>query len=93
MSLSLRYLIPLCTRRVTIADCLDIYTRPLQLSAQNFDSRSFLQVLLDNGLVKLTILKPQGILAGIKYGGMENLLDLKSGETGRGYFSIYIETS
>ncbi|KAL8112828.1 hypothetical protein AgCh_020216 [Apium graveolens] len=42
------------------------------------------KVLLDNGLVKLTILKPQGILAGIKYGGMENLLDLKSGETGRG---------
>ncbi|KAK1375118.1 Rhamnogalacturonan endolyase [Heracleum sosnowskyi] len=45
-------------------------------------------VLLDNGLVKLTILKPQGIVAGIKYGGLENLLDLKSGETGRGYWDI-----
>ncbi|KAK3039680.1 LOW QUALITY PROTEIN: hypothetical protein RJ639_027021 [Escallonia herrerae] len=41
-------------------------------------------VLLDNGLVRLTIVKPQGVLTGIKYGGMDNILDSKSGETSRG---------
>ncbi|WJZ95866.1 hypothetical protein VitviT2T_014605 [Vitis vinifera] len=45
-------------------------------------------VMLDNGLVKLTILRPQGFLTGIKYGGMDNLLDLKSSETNRGYWDI-----
>ncbi|KAL6282025.1 hypothetical protein ACE6H2_012954 [Prunus campanulata] len=41
-------------------------------------------VILDNGLVKLTILRPQGYLTGISYGGMDNLLDLKSNESSRG---------
>ncbi|XP_056159728.1 probable rhamnogalacturonate lyase B [Syzygium oleosum] len=43
-------------------------------------------VMMDNGLVKLTILKPQGYLTGVKYGGMDNLLDIKSNESGRGYW-------
>lgn len=43
-------------------------------------------VIMDNGLVKLTILKPQGFLTGVKYGGMDNLLDIKSNESGRGYW-------
>ncbi|KAM7506269.1 hypothetical protein LguiB_005173 [Lonicera macranthoides] len=45
-------------------------------------------VILDNGIVRLTILKPQGLLTGIKYGGMDNLLDLKSSESSRGYWDI-----
>ncbi|XP_038690529.1 rhamnogalacturonate lyase-like [Tripterygium wilfordii] len=45
-------------------------------------------VILDNGLVRLTILKPQGYLTGIKYGGMDNLLDLKSNESSRGYWDV-----
>lgn len=43
-----------------------------------------MQVILDNGLVRLTISKPQGYLIGIQYGGMDNLLDLKSSESSRG---------
>lgn len=39
---------------------------------------------MDSGVVKLTILKPQGYLTGISYGGMDNLLDVKSNETSRG---------
>lgn len=42
------------------------------------------QVVLDNGIVKLSILKPQGFLTGINYGGMDNLLNLKSDESSRG---------
>ncbi|GAY35216.1 hypothetical protein CUMW_014990 [Citrus unshiu] len=45
-------------------------------------------VILDNGLVRLTISKPQGYLIGIQYGGMDNLLDLKSSESSRGYWDI-----
>lgn len=42
------------------------------------------KVVMDSGVVKLTILKPQGYLTGINYGGMDNLLDVKSNETSRG---------
>nr|DAD23394.1 TPA_asm: hypothetical protein HUJ06_024857 [Nelumbo nucifera] len=45
-------------------------------------------VILDNGLVQLTILKPSGLLTGIKYGGMDNVLDLKQSESNRGYWDI-----
>ncbi|PON82598.1 Rhamnogalacturonate lyase [Trema orientale] len=45
-------------------------------------------VILDNGLVKLTILKPQGYLSGIAYGGLDNVLDPKSNESSRGYWDV-----
>ncbi|KAL6207132.1 hypothetical protein ACLB2K_024377 [Fragaria x ananassa] len=45
-------------------------------------------VTLDNGLVKLTVVKPQGYITGIAYGGMDNLLDPKSNESSRGYWDI-----
>ncbi|XP_057497492.1 probable rhamnogalacturonate lyase B [Actinidia eriantha] len=37
---------------------------------------------------RLTIAKPQGFVTGIKYGGMDNLLDLKSSESSRGYWDL-----
>ncbi|CAI9092594.1 OLC1v1027878C1 [Oldenlandia corymbosa var. corymbosa] len=46
------------------------------------------QVILENGLVKLTISKPQGLLTCIKYGGLDNLLDTKSSEASRGYWDL-----
>ncbi|PIN22367.1 Rhamnogalacturonan endolyase [Handroanthus impetiginosus] len=45
-------------------------------------------IIVNNGLVRLTISKPQGLLTGIKYGGINNLLDLKSNELNRGYWDI-----
>ncbi|KAF6168206.1 hypothetical protein GIB67_011591 [Kingdonia uniflora] len=48
----------------------------------------FFQVILDNGLVQLTIAKPNGLLTGIKYGGMNNLLDISSNESNRGYWDL-----
>lgn len=44
----------------------------------------FLQVILDNGLLKVTISNPQGYVIGITYGGMDNILDVKSSESKRG---------
>lgn len=45
----------------------------------------FWQVVLGNGLVQLTISNPQGLLTGVKYGGMDNVLDIKSDEYNRGW--------
>ncbi|XP_044460522.1 probable rhamnogalacturonate lyase B [Mangifera indica] len=47
-----------------------------------------LQVILDNGLVRLTVSKPQGYVTSIKYGGLDNLLDRELSESGRGYWDI-----
>ncbi|KAL7142803.1 hypothetical protein ABFS83_08G148900 [Erythranthe nasuta] len=41
-------------------------------------------ITIDNGFVKLTISKPQGLVTAVKYGGVENILDLKSNELNRG---------
>ncbi|KAK6133372.1 hypothetical protein DH2020_032882 [Rehmannia glutinosa] len=43
---------------------------------------------VDNGFVRLTISKPQGLLTAIKYGGIDNLLDIQSNELSRGYWDI-----
>ncbi|XP_031262360.1 probable rhamnogalacturonate lyase B [Pistacia vera] len=45
-------------------------------------------VILDNGLVRLTVAKPQGYVTNIKYGGMDNLLDRELSESSRGYWDI-----
>ncbi|KAK9151714.1 hypothetical protein Syun_010023 [Stephania yunnanensis] len=54
----------------------------VQLDYYNFTN----SVTLDNGLVKLTISRPaEGSLTGIQYGGMDNLLDMKSSQDSRGF--------
>ncbi|KAL5556619.1 hypothetical protein UlMin_038855 [Ulmus minor] len=46
------------------------------------------QVVLDNGLVELTFTNPGGDLIGIKYNGIENLLEIHNKESDRGYWDI-----
>lgn len=43
------------------------------------------KVSLDNGIVQVTISKPGGLVTGISYGGIENLLAYNNKETNRGY--------
>ncbi|XP_042065102.1 probable rhamnogalacturonate lyase B isoform X2 [Salvia splendens] len=45
-------------------------------------------IIIDNVLVRLTIMKPQGLLTAIKYAGIDNLLDTKSNQLNRGYWDI-----
>eukprot|EP01018_Ginkgo_biloba_P036808 Gb_00786 [translate_table: standard] len=46
-------------------------------------------VVMDNGIVKLTLSKPEGIVTGIQYGGLDNLLEIRNEEVNRGYWDLY----
>ncbi|CAA0821037.1 Rhamnogalacturonate lyase family protein, partial [Striga hermonthica] len=45
-------------------------------------------VEMDNGIVKLTLLKPSGFITGVSYRGIENILEYKNAEDRRGYWDI-----
>ncbi|KAL3630435.1 hypothetical protein CASFOL_023419 [Castilleja foliolosa] len=45
-------------------------------------------VEIDNGIVKLTLLKPSGYIYGIGYKGIDNVLAKRNKETQRGYWDI-----
>ncbi|PON32376.1 Rhamnogalacturonate lyase [Parasponia andersonii] len=46
------------------------------------------EVILDNGLVRLTFSKPGGDVIGINYNGIDNLLETDNKENNRGYWDI-----
>lgn len=46
------------------------------------------KVVLDNGIVKVTISKPAGLVTGISYGGIDNVLETLESETSRGYWDM-----
>uniref|UniRef100_A0A1S4CSV3 Uncharacterized protein n=1 Tax=Nicotiana tabacum TaxID=4097 RepID=A0A1S4CSV3_TOBAC len=46
-------------------------------------------VVMDNGILQVTLLVPDGIVTGIKYNGVDNLLEiLNDDETNRGYWDV-----
>lgn len=50
-----------------------------------------LQVVMDNGIVQVTLSKPEGIVTGIQYNGIDNLLEVLNDESNRGY--VYLQIS
>ncbi|KAB2036924.1 hypothetical protein ES319_D03G036300v1 [Gossypium barbadense] len=46
------------------------------------------QVIIDNGLVEVTIENPSGYLIGVKYKEMENVLERRNHNSNRGYWDI-----
>ncbi|CAL9073997.1 unnamed protein product, partial [Musa textilis] len=47
----------------------------------------FQGVVLDNGIVQLTLSKPEGSITGVKYHGVDNVMEVKE-EDGGGYWDI-----
>lgn len=40
---------------------------------------------MDNGILQVTISKPEGMVTGVSYNGIDNLLEVRNDETNRGY--------
>lgn len=45
-------------------------------------------VVLDNGIVQVTLSNPGGIVTGIQYNGVDNLLEVLNDESNRGYWDL-----
>ncbi|KAL6012682.1 hypothetical protein ACLOJK_003171 [Asimina triloba] len=46
------------------------------------------QVVIDNGILQVTLSKPEGIVTGISYNGVDNLLEGLNQENNRGYWDV-----
>ncbi|EYU45811.1 hypothetical protein MIMGU_mgv1a0225582mg, partial [Erythranthe guttata] len=46
------------------------------------------KVEIDNGIVKLTLMKPSGYISGVRYKGIDNILENRLKEARRGYWDI-----
>ncbi|CAN0838725.1 Rhamnogalacturonate lyase [Linum grandiflorum] len=57
--------------------------QPLRLHVQDH------YVVMDNGIVQVTLSNPAGIITGIRYGGIDNLLEVLNRETNRGYWDLH----
>ncbi|XP_058081837.1 uncharacterized protein LOC131229814 [Magnolia sinica] len=47
-----------------------------------------MQVVIDNGILQVTLSKPDGIVTGIQYNGIDNLLEVHNKEVNRGYWDL-----
>lgn len=45
-------------------------------------------VVMDNGILQLTLSNPGGMVTGVKYNGMDNLLEILNDESNRGYWDV-----
>lgn len=50
----------------------------------------YVQVVMDNGIVQVTLSNPDGIVTGIRYNGVDNLLEVLNKESNRGYMVLQL---
>lgn len=46
------------------------------------------QVVIDNGILQVTLSKPGGLVTGVRYNGLDNLLEVLNHEGNRGYWDV-----
>ena len=56
-----------------------------------FQLKLDVQVVMDNGILRVTLSNPEGIVTGIKYNDIDNLLEILNEESNRGYV-CYLQT-
>ncbi|KAJ9187003.1 hypothetical protein P3X46_002503 [Hevea brasiliensis] len=49
-------------------------------------------VMMDNGILQVTLSNPEGIVTGIRYNGIDNLLEVLNDESNRGYWDLVWST-
>ncbi|MFQ6639698.1 hypothetical protein Gotur_015412 [Gossypium turneri] len=64
-------------------NCAPMLTQGVRLHIQDR------YVVMDNGIVQVSLSKPGGIVTGIRYNGIDNLLEVRNKETNRGYWDLY----
>ena len=47
---------------------------------------------MDNGMVRVTLSNPEGIVTGIEYNGIDNLLEVLNEESNRGYIKYFAKS-
>ncbi|KAL6012684.1 hypothetical protein ACLOJK_003173 [Asimina triloba] len=62
------------------------FTSDFPLKFQAGDLNMDAQVVIDNGILQLKLLKPEGIVTAICYNGINNLLEVQNVETNRSYW-------
>ncbi|KAK1311144.1 hypothetical protein QJS10_CPA08g00313 [Acorus calamus] len=45
-------------------------------------------VVMDNGILQVTLSKPDGIITGVRYNGIDNLMEIINKEDNRGYWDV-----
>ncbi|CAL9078378.1 unnamed protein product [Musa textilis] len=45
-------------------------------------------VVIDNGILRLTLSNPEGLITGVRYNGVDNLLEVLNKEGNRGYWDV-----
>ncbi|KAJ4840417.1 hypothetical protein Tsubulata_009253, partial [Turnera subulata] len=64
----------------------------LRLYRENFHRQSHynivFQVVMDNGLLRVTLSCPAGDITGIEYNGIDNVLETNNGDGNRGYWDV-----
>lgn len=48
-------------------------------------------MIIDNGILQLTLSKPGGIVTGVKYNGVDNLMEILNNESNRGFVCLCID--
>ncbi|CAK9320533.1 unnamed protein product [Citrullus colocynthis] len=53
-----------------------------------FEWQNHGQVVIDNGLVRVTLSRPEGNVIGLKYKGIDNVLEIHNPQSNRGYWDV-----